>query len=128
MEYDESLMDAARRELLEETGISLDYLEQFKAYGNPNRDPRGRAVSVVFYNLIHTDSEIPRAGSDAARVQWFPLEQLPDLAFDHGIIMSEFGANLKRELELDPGRFIKMRLSPGELGSLKKSLGKKDTT
>lgn len=89
IEMDEELETACRRELEEETGIKLNQLKQFKAYGGVNRDPRHRTISIIFY--CFTDSEIqPTAGDDAANAQWFSIYDLPELAFDHGLILDEF--------------------------------------
>ncbi|HCY43360.1 MAG TPA: NUDIX hydrolase [Prolixibacteraceae bacterium] len=89
IEMNESLEDACRRELEEETGLRIEVLKQFKAFGAVNRDPRHRTISVIFYAF--TDDElIARAGDDAAKVQWFPITQLPGLAFDHQQILDEF--------------------------------------
>ena len=89
IELDESLETSCRRELEEETGVRVGEMSQFKAYGAVDRDPRGRTISVVFYSLL--DQEIsPSAGDDAANAQWFPLSELPELAFDHQQILDEF--------------------------------------
>lgn len=89
IEMDESLEVACHRELEEETGIQVKKLTQFKAYGAVDRDPRGRTISVVFYSF--TDKEIEaKAGDDAANAQWFLLDKLPPLAFDHYQIIEEF--------------------------------------
>jgi 8-oxo-dGTP diphosphatase len=86
---DEELETACRRELEEETGIRIEGLKQFKAFGTVNRDPRHRTISVLFY--AYTDTEIfASAGDDAATAQWFPLSHLPELAFDHRQILAEF--------------------------------------
>jgi 8-oxo-dGTP diphosphatase len=89
IELDESLETACRRELEEETGLRVGELTQFKAYGDVDRDPRGRTISVIFYSFQEEESA-PQAGDDAANAQWFPLEQLPELAFDHQLILEEF--------------------------------------
>ena len=89
IEMDETLEESAIREMVEETGIKLDKLTQFKTYGDPGRDPRERTVSVVFYVVL--DSEIiPYAGDDAADAKWFNIQLLPSLAFDHKIIVHDF--------------------------------------
>lgn len=89
IEMDESLEDACRRELEEETGLNVDKLTQFKAFGDVGRDPRGRTISVIFYSF-QDEETIPRAGDDASNARWFPLTHLPDLAFDHEQILDEF--------------------------------------
>jgi len=93
IEMDEELDVACRRELEEETGLRVGELKQFRAYGGVNRDPRHRTISVLFYAF--TDDElIANAGDDAAKAQWFPLNQLPELAFDHEQIINEFKAEI----------------------------------
>jgi 8-oxo-dGTP diphosphatase len=89
IEMDESLETACHRELEEETGLKVGLLTQFKAFGGVNRDPRHRTISVVFYSF-QDDEAIPKAGDDAAKAQWFPLSQLPELAFDHQLVLEEF--------------------------------------
>jgi len=93
IEMDEELETACQRELEEETGIRVEELKQFRAYGGVNRDPRHRTISVLFYAF--TDDELLAcAGYDAAKAQWFPLNQLPELAFDHLQILEEFKADI----------------------------------
>ncbi len=89
VEIEEDLPDAARRELEEETGLHDVELWQFRTYGRPGRDPRGRTISVVYYDFV---DEGPRttAGDDAAEADWFPLDDLPPLAFDHEEIVRDF--------------------------------------
>jgi 8-oxo-dGTP diphosphatase len=89
IEMDESLEVACHRELEEETGIKVNKLTQFKAYGAVDRDPRGRTISVVFYSFVDGEIEA-KAGDDAANAQWFLLDKLPPLAFDHYQIIEEF--------------------------------------
>jgi 8-oxo-dGTP diphosphatase len=84
VEIKESLEDAAQRELLEETGLDGVQLHQIRTFSDPNRDPRGRVISTAFAGLIiDLTPQIPSAGSDAAKVGWFSLSELPQLAFDH---------------------------------------------
>ena len=95
VDMDESLETACQRELEEETGIRISELKQFKAFGAVDRDPRHRTISVIFYAF--TEGEIiARAGDDAAKAQWFPIDQLPELAFDHQTILEEFKAFLSK--------------------------------
>lgn len=82
----EPLEAAARRELEEETAIRDVSLTQLHTFGDPERDPRGWIVSVAHIGFIHGDAQ-PRAGDDAARVEWFDVLALPELAFDHGRII-----------------------------------------
>lgn len=89
VDMDESLEAACKRELEEETGILIREVKQFKAYGDVNRDPRHRTISVVFYAQTETEL-LPEAGDDAANARWFPLSDLPVLAFDHARILEEF--------------------------------------
>ena len=79
---DETLEQCAARELEEETGIKNLKLKQLHTFSSLDRDPRGRTVSVVFYAVTATKPTV-HAGDDAAKTQWFPLENLPTLAFDH---------------------------------------------
>jgi 8-oxo-dGTP diphosphatase len=97
IEMDESLEVACLRELEEETGIRVGELKQFKAYGAVDRDPRHRTISVLFYAF--TDEElIACAGDDAAKAKWFPINELPELAFDHHLILEEFKKEILRLL------------------------------
>jgi len=88
VENDEDIDVAARRELEEETGVKGLSLEQFHTFGAPNRDPRGRVVTVAYYALVPADRLSPRAGDDAARAEWFDADHLPSLAFDHAQIVA----------------------------------------
>jgi len=89
IEMDESLDDSVNREVYEETSlVNLDFV-QFKAYGNPNRDPRGRNIAVVFYAKC-LDKKIAKAGDDAKNLSWFDFDKLPKLAFDHETIIQDF--------------------------------------
>ena len=83
----ERLADAARRELQEEAGVRIEDPEQLYAAGDPGRDPRGWTVSVVFLARVDADEVKPLAGDDAAAADWFPLDELPPLAFDHAMIV-----------------------------------------
>ena len=89
VEPDEDLIDAARRELYEETGLNPPTLEQLGTFGHPNRDPRGRTISVVYGARLQR-AALPAAGDDAADARWFPLDALPaNLAFDHAEILAQ---------------------------------------
>jgi 8-oxo-dGTP diphosphatase len=84
----ESLDTAARRELLEETGVENIYLEQLYTFGEPGRDPRTRVITVAYYALLEAGLvKNMRAGSDADDVAWWSIYKLPELAFDHRQIL-----------------------------------------
>lgn len=85
VDQNEALDQAARRELMEETGLEAGELEQLGAWGEPGRDPRGHTVSVVYTTGV-VDGEA-RAGDDAEDVRWFAIDELPTLAFDHSDIV-----------------------------------------
>ena len=80
---EETLEDAAARELQEETGIIVEKLFQIQTFSEVNRDSRGRVISTAFCGFLLNNDTQPRAGSDASNVSWFSLEDLPELAFDH---------------------------------------------
>ncbi len=97
---DEPLEEAACREMAEETGLQEAYLEQLYTYGDPERDPRGRVVSVAYFALIPADAPIHSdGGSDARQAKWFPINELPELAFDHAKIISYALRRLRYKLE-----------------------------
>ena len=88
VDENERLIDAARRELKEETGVEQADLEQLHTFGDPGRDPRGWTVSVAYLALVSVDQLAPAAGDDASEVGWFPLADPPPLAFDHADILA----------------------------------------
>lgn len=95
---DEDLELAAVRELSEETGVSDVYLEQLYSFGEPDRDPRGRVVTVAYFALISADRKL-KAGTDAAEATWYPMDDLPPLAFDHATILKYALERLRNKLE-----------------------------
>jgi 8-oxo-dGTP diphosphatase len=102
VEIDESLEDGARRELEEETGITKLYLEQLYTFGAPKRDPRERIISVAYYALVKLADHKVRAASDARNVAWFPVADLPSLAFDHEEILEVALRRLKGKIRYEP--------------------------
>jgi len=88
VEMDENLEEAVYRELKEETNLSDIALDQFRAFGELDRDPRGRTISIVYFGFLEKDRQQARAGSDARNVRWFNPDSLPPLAFDHGKIIA----------------------------------------
>jgi 8-oxo-dGTP diphosphatase len=95
----ESLEDAARRELREETGVSDVFIEQLYTFGDPDRDPRTRVITVVYYALIRADQLRIQAADDAADARWFAVHELPPLAFDHAMILETTVQRLRGKLE-----------------------------
>jgi 8-oxo-dGTP diphosphatase len=95
VDENERLADAARRELEEETGVSVADFEQLYTAGDPGRDPRGWTVSVVYLARVDPDELKPVAADDADAVSWFPLDELPVLAFDHAMILARARARLQ---------------------------------
>ena len=87
LEMDESLQESALRELHEETGISDVQLKQIGAYGEPNRDPRGRVITIAYIGIVKSEQQAAVAGSDASEVAWFSTADLPQLVFDHNDII-----------------------------------------
>lgn len=87
VDIDESLEDAAKRELHEETSVQDVYIEQLYTFGNPGRDPRTRVITVVYFALLDAEQLRIKAADDAADVGWFSVYELPPLAFDHGDIL-----------------------------------------
>lgn len=102
VEMDEDLETAARRELEEETGVRDIFIEQLYTFGKPNRDPRGRVISVAYYALVNLQEHPARAASDATNVQWVKLSELPQLAFDHAHILQTAIERLKAKVRYQP--------------------------
>ncbi len=101
IDMDESLEQAARRELAEETGIDDPdiYLEQLYTFGDPGRDPRTRVITVAYFALISCGNLRLDAASDAAAADWFPADCPPELAFDHADILQYAIQRLRYKLE-----------------------------
>ncbi len=99
VQISESLEDAARRELREETGVEDVYLEQLYTFGQPERDPRTRVITVAYFALARADRLRLRAATDAAAVGWFPAYGPPALAFDHDKILDYAVTRLRYKLE-----------------------------
>ena len=94
VEPEEKVVDAAKRELEEETAVRQIELSQFGTYGDPGRDPRGRVVCVAHWAILENKPDAT-AGDDAANCGWFDLDNLPDLAFDHAQILSDVRERLQ---------------------------------
>lgn len=98
----ESLEEAVYRELSEETGVRINYLEQLYTFGKNDRDPRGRIVSVAYYGLVNPSGFSIRADTDAESVEWFNINRLPALAFDHSEIIQKAWERLRGKIVYEP--------------------------
>jgi len=99
---DEDLEEAARRELSEETHVDDVYLEQLYTFGDPDRDPRGRVITVAYFALLSNDQATRfqiRGASDADEAAWWNIYELPELAFDHARILQYAVQRLRWKLE-----------------------------
>ncbi|MCD4664135.1 MAG: NUDIX hydrolase [Bacteroidales bacterium] len=88
VDMDETVEEAVARELEEETGLSNVELKQLHTFSAIGRDPRGRNISVNFYCIIEMENSKVKAGDDAGDARWFPLDNLPKLAFDHDEVVN----------------------------------------
>jgi 8-oxo-dGTP diphosphatase len=117
----EALDQAAARELLRETGVQGVPFEQLAAFGAPARDPRGHAISVVFFSFVVAESHPVVPGADAADVRWLPLREIAlgdrpargaqKLAFDHATLVMHARDRLQERLH-DPMRLSAFELVP----------------
>lgn len=100
---DESLEDAVARELQEETGVKINYLEQLYTFGKPDRDPRTRILSVAYFGLVKSNQfEKLKATTDAEAAEWFNFNHFPKLAFDHKKILSVAIERLRGKIVYQP--------------------------
>lgn len=99
---DESLEEAARRELREETGLQQVYLEQLYTFGDAGRDPRGRVITVSYYALVNLAGHAVHATTDARDAAWFSVDDVPDLAFDHDRILLTALKRLRAKVRYEP--------------------------
>lgn len=88
LNMDETTEQCAIRELEEETGLKIDKVQQIGAYSKVDRDPRGRTISVAYLAIVNRPLEVS-GQDDAAKAKWFPVNDLPPLAFDHAEIMAD---------------------------------------
>jgi len=102
---DETLDEAARRELQEETGLSKIFLEQLYTFSEVDRDPRERVVSVAYYALVNLRDHQVHAASDARDAAWFGVHGVPSLAFDHAEILRLALERLRGKLRYQPVGF-----------------------
>jgi 8-oxo-dGTP diphosphatase len=99
---DESVDDAARRELREETGLEDIFLEQLYTFGTLDRDPRGRVVSVAYFALVNLGDHRVKSGTDARDARWVPVDEARKLAFDHDRILETALGRLRGKVRYEP--------------------------
>ena len=100
LNIDEDAETGALRELEEETGLKNAYVRQFHTFTDPHRDPRERVLTIAFYALVRIQEV--RGGDDAAKAEWFPLDDIPSLAFDHANILQMALTTLRRQIHFEP--------------------------
>ena len=100
IKMDESAEEGALRELQEETGLTGAYIKQFHTFTDPNRDPRERVITIAYYALVRIQDV--KGGDDAAKAQWFDLEEVPALAFDHDRILRKAMQELRKQIHFEP--------------------------
>jgi len=100
LNMDESAEEGALRELLEETGLTGAYIEQFHTFTDPKRDPRERVITIAYYALVRIQDV--KGGDDAVKAQWFALDEVPQLAFDHDVILRKALARLRERIHFQP--------------------------
>ena len=102
LQENEDLDACARRETEEETGVRPDRILQFANFSRPDRDPRGRVISVAYLAILRAEDVRLKAGTDADEAAWRPLAETRDLAFDHDAILEAALARLSGEARADP--------------------------
>ena len=100
LKMDETAEEGARRELKEETGLDSAYMEQFHTFSTPERDPRERVITIAYYALVKIQEV--KGGDDAASARWFPLDEIPSLAFDHDYILRMATQRLREQIHIQP--------------------------
>jgi 8-oxo-dGTP diphosphatase len=102
---DETVDEAAKRELVEETGVGRVFLEQLYTFSGLDRDPRERVVSVAYYALVNLSDHRVKAATDAREAAWFATSDLPPLAFDHELIVDKAQERLRGKVRYQPVGF-----------------------
>lgn len=100
IKMDETAEEGALRELKEETGMENAFIQQFHTFSNPMRDPRERVITIAFYALVRIQEV--KGGDDAASARWFPLDEIPALAFDHDHMLRMATQRLRQEIHFHP--------------------------
>jgi len=105
IKYSESVDEAASRILTAQTSVSKIYLEQFKAYGDPDRFPYKRVITIVYYALVNKEDFVLHAGNAVSDVQWFEINAIPPMAFDHSLIANDCIKFLQHKVQHEPVGF-----------------------
>lgn len=130
IEKDETLEESAKRELEEETSIKIpvESLDIIGIAGNPNRDPRGRTISIIYYSFVKKNDVKPKGLDDAKEAQWFSIFNPPILAFDHKEILSSAISKISNTINntFQNNFHIFNILSADEILFLKKKLSQED--
>ena len=100
LKMDETAEEGALRELKEETGLENAYIQQLHTFSDPNRDPRERVITIAYYALVRIQEV--KGGDDAAFARWFPLDEIPPLAFDHDYILRMATQRLREQIHFQP--------------------------
>ena len=100
LKMDETAEEGALRELKEETGLETAYVQQFHTFSEPSRDPRERVITIAYYALVKIQEV--KGGDDAASARWFPLNDIPSLAFDHDYMLRMATQRLREEIHFQP--------------------------
>ncbi|MCA9791510.1 MAG: NUDIX hydrolase [Candidatus Eremiobacteraeota bacterium] len=129
----EGLEAAAARELLEETGVKDVFLEQLHTFGGLERDPRTRVITVAYYALVPNQRLTPAANADAREARWCSVYHLPELAFDHDLILARALTRLRAKImnsrvafQLMPEKFTLTQLQQAYEVVLGKELDKRN--
>ena len=122
IKMDETALMGAKRELLEETGLKDAYIRQFHTFSEVDRDPRERVITIAYYALVRLQEVT--GGDDAARAEWYALDKVPALAFDHDQILRMASYELKRQIHFEPVGFelLPKQFTIKELQSLYESI------
>jgi 8-oxo-dGTP diphosphatase len=100
LQMEEDAEQGALRELKEETDLTAQYIEQFYTFSDPHRDPRERIISIAYYALVKIQEV--KGGDDAAKAQWFSIDEIPRLAFDHDHILRKAMEKLRERIHFQP--------------------------
>lgn len=98
---DETAMDGVRRELKEETNVDI-FLEEFSTFSDKNRDERERVITIAFFALVKKNRFHIKGGDDAAAAKWYPVNDLPELAFDHDKIIAKAMETIRQRIHFEP--------------------------